>query len=159
MKYFVESGLGIITAFCLYTFFSKVSFSLSQLFNFFSLVVIYFALTRGEIHGAFMGTVSGLIQDSFSLGVFGVSGLAKTIIGYIAGFISHRINVIPFIRNFFFIVIMISGETALSIFLYNFISSEYVSEIRPLIFFQPLSTAFLGSFIFLLLRKIKKSRS
>jgi len=159
MKDFIESSFGIIIAFAFYAFFSKISFSLSQLINFFSLVVIYFAITKDEIHGAFIGTISGLIQDSFSLGVFGISGLAKTIIGFLAGFISHKINVIPFRRNFFFIFIMVSGEIVLSTFLYYFISAEYINEITPLILFQPLGTAFFGAFTFLLLRKFKRFTS
>jgi rod shape-determining protein MreD len=145
MRNFVEISLGIIIAFFLYTIIGKVSFSLSQLLNFFTLAVIYFAIAKGEIYGALIGTVCGLIQDSFSLGVFGVSGLAKTLIGFLAGFIAQKINILPLIRNFMFIFVMISGE----------ISAEYVREITPLILFQPLATAFLGGVVFFLLRKFK----
>lgn len=154
MRNFIEISLGIIIAFILYTVFGKISYSLPLLFNFFSLIVIYFALTKGEIYGACLGSVSGLIQDSFSLGVFGISGLTKTIIGYSAGYISQRINVIPFIRNFLFIFTMMIGEIAISYLLYYFIYPEYMKEISPFFLFQPLSTAILGSFIFLLLRKL-----
>jgi len=155
MRDFVEVSLGIIIAFLLYTIIGKVSFSLSQLLNFFTLVVIYFAVAKGELYGACSGAVCGLLQDSFSLGVFGVSGLAKTLIGFLAGLIAQKINVLPLLRNFLFMFVLISGEIALSIFLYYFISSEYVSEITPLILFQPLCTAILGSIVFLLLRKSK----
>jgi rod shape-determining protein MreD len=155
MRNFVEISLGIIIAFFLYTIIGKVSFSLSQLLNFFTLAVIYFAIAKGEIYGALIGTVCGLIQDSFSLGVFGVSGLAKTLIGFLAGFIAQKINILPLIRNFMFIFVMISGEISFSIFLYYFISAEYVREITPLILFQPLATAFLGGVVFFLLRKFK----
>lgn len=159
MKNFIEISLGIMIAFSLYTVFSKISYSLTNLFNFFSLIVIYFALTKGEISGACVGTVSGLIQDTFSLGVFGISGLAKTIIGYFAGYISQKINVIPFFRNLIFIFTMMIGEVAISYFLYYFIYPEYVKEISPLFVFQPLSTAILGSFIFLFLRELKRFTS
>jgi rod shape-determining protein MreD len=155
MRNFVEIGLGIIIAFLLYTIIGKISFSLSQLLNFFTLAVIYFAVTKGELYGACIGTVSGLIQDSFSLGVFGVSGLSKTLIGFLAGLVAQKINILPLMRNFLFIFVLISGETAVSIFLYYFISVEYVSEITPFILFQPLCTAVLGSAIFFLLRKFK----
>ncbi len=155
MRNFIEISLGIIIAFLLYTIIGKISFSLSQLLNFFTLAVIYFAVTKGELYGACIGTVCGLIQDSFSLGVFGVSGLSKTLIGFLAGFIAQRINILPLVRNFLFILVLIIGETALSIFLYYFISAEYVSEITPLVLFQPLATAFLGSIVFLFLRKFR----
>lgn len=155
MRNFVEIGLGIIIAFLLYTIIGKISFSLSQLLNFFTLAVIYFAVKRGELYGACIGTVCGLIQDSFSLGVFGIGGLSKTLMGFLAGFIGQRINVLPLMRNFLFILVLTIGETALSIFLYYFISAEYVREITPLVLFQPLGTAFLGSVVFLILRKFK----
>lgn len=154
MRNFVEISLGIIIAFLLYTIIGNISFSLSQLLNFFTLAVIYFAVAKGELYGACIGTVCGLIQDSFSLSVFGISGLSKTLIGFLAGMISQKINVLPLSRNFLFLFVLTSGETALSIFLYYFISAEYVSEITPLILFQPLCTAFLGSLFFLLLRKL-----
>jgi rod shape-determining protein MreD len=155
MRNFIEISLGIIIAFLLYTIVGKISFSLSQLLNFFTLAVIYFAVTRGELYGACIGTVCGLIQDSFSLGVFGIGGLSKTLMGFLAGFIGQRINILPLVRNFLFILVLTIGETALSVFLYYFISAEYVREITPLIFFQPLCTAFLGSVVFLLLRKFR----
>ncbi|MBP1661740.1 MAG: hypothetical protein H6P95_2932 [Candidatus Aminicenantes bacterium] len=47
-------------------------------FNAFSLVVILFAVWKGEVFGAVLGTVCGLLQDSFSLGVFGVAGLLSS---------------------------------------------------------------------------------
>ncbi|NIM89532.1 MAG: rod shape-determining protein MreD [Candidatus Aminicenantes bacterium] len=155
MRNFVEISIGIIIAFFLYTIIGKISFSLSQLLNFFTLAVIYFAITKGELYGACIGTVCGLIQDSFSLGVFGISGLSKTLIGFLAGFIAQRINVLPLVRNFLFILVLIIGETALSLFLYYFISAEYAREITPLILFQPLCTAILGSIVFLFLRKFR----
>jgi rod shape-determining protein MreD len=155
MRNFIEFSLGIIIAFSLYSIIGKISFSLSQLLNFFTLLVLYFAVTRGEIYGAFMGTICGLIQDAFSLGVFGINGLSKTIIGFSAGYVSQKLNVIPLRRNFLFIFVMISAEIALSSFLYYFISAEYVNEITPIVLFQPLSTAVIGSLIFLFLRKAR----
>ena len=159
MRNFFEISLGIIIAFLLYTIIGKISFSFSQLLNFFTLAVIYFAVAKGELYGACVGTACGLIQDSFSLGVFGVSGLSKTLMGFLAGFIAQRVNILPLTRNFLFIFVLACGETALTIFLYYFISAKYISEITPLILFQPLFTALLGSVVFLGLRKFKVLRS
>lgn len=159
MKDFIEVFLGIILAFLFFTVFKKISISLIQLFNFFSLIVIYFALTKGEIFGACLGTVCGLLQDTFSLGVFGVAGLSKTIMGFFAGYIPKKLNVIPFFRNFLFIFILFSLEFILWTFLSSFIFSEKLSIGRTLSSFQPLSTAILGSLLFLLLRKFKNFSS
>ena len=100
MRQLFEIAIAIIIALVLFAAFSYISVYLIQAINVFSLVVIYYAASKGEIHGACLGSVCGLIQDSFSLGVFGVAGIAKTIMGFAAGFVAKRINVLPASRNF-----------------------------------------------------------
>lgn len=155
MKKYIEVFVGIILAFLLYTALRKISISLIQLFNFFSLVVIYFAMTKGEIFGACLGTVCGLLQDTFSLGVFGVAGLSKTIMGFLAGYIPKKLDVTPFFRNLLFIFILLSIEFILWAFLSSVIFSQRILIGRTLSSFQPLSNAIFGSFLFLLLRRFK----
>jgi rod shape-determining protein MreD len=157
MKDLVKVSLGIIIAFLLHTILNKISPSLVLLFNFFSLVVIYFAVEKNEIFGACLGTFCGLIQDSFSLGVFGVAGLAKTIAGFAAGYIAKKIDVHPPLRSFVFIFLLISFEFILWALLYSFIFSGSINTGRGLVFFQPLSTALVGSVLFFFLRKFKRS--
>lgn len=155
MKDFIKVTIGIIIAFFLYTILNKISPSLIQLFNVFSLVVIYFAIEKNEIFGACLGTFCGLIQDSFSLGVFGVAGLAKTVTGFTAGYISKKVDVFPLLRSFVFIFVLISLEFILWAILYSFIFSGSINTGRGLVFFQPLGTALVGSLLIFLLRKIK----
>jgi rod shape-determining protein MreD len=47
--------------------------------------VVYVALTYGPVTGLFCGTAAGLAQDALSTGVIGIGGLAKTIVGFLAG--------------------------------------------------------------------------
>ena len=157
MKDFIKISLGIIIAFSLYTTLSKISPSLVLLFNVFSLVVIYFGVEKNEVFGACLGAFCGLIQDSFSLGVFGVAGLAKTIAGFTAGYIAKKIDVHPPLRSFVFIFLLISFEFILWALLYSFVFSGRINTGRGLIFFQPLSTALVGSVLFFFLRKFKRS--
>ena len=105
MRDFIEVFVGIILAFLLFFVLGKISASLLQLFNIFGLIVIFFSIKKGEIYGACLGTVCGLVQDAFSLGVFGVAGLSKTITGFLAGFISKKIDIMPLYRNFIFCLI------------------------------------------------------
>ena len=157
MKDFVKVSLGIIIAFLFYTTLSKISPSLVLLFNVFSLVVIYFGVEKNEVFGACLGAFCGLIQDSFSLGVFGVSGLTKTIAGFTAGYIAKKIDVHPPLRSFVFIFLLISFEFILWALLYSFVISGSINTGRGLIFLQPLSTALVGSVLFFFLRKFKRS--
>ncbi len=157
MKDFIKVSLGIIIAFLLHTTLSKISPSLVLLFNGFSLVVFYFAVEKNEVFGSCLGAFCGLIQDSFSLGVFGVAGLAKTIAGFTAGHIAKKIDVHPPLRSFVFIFLLISFEFILWALLYSFVFSGSINTGRGLIFFQPLSTALVGSVLFFFSRKFKRS--
>jgi rod shape-determining protein MreD len=48
--------------------------------------VVYVALTTGPVSGMLAGSVAGLIQDTLSGGsVVGIGGLAKSIVGFLAG--------------------------------------------------------------------------
>jgi rod shape-determining protein MreD len=53
-------------------------------------VVIYVALTSGPVTGLLTGTFAGLIQDALSSGVIGIGGLAKTLVGFVAGVIGTQ---------------------------------------------------------------------
>lgn len=47
--------------------------------------VVYVALTGGPVAGLLAGTVGGLVQDALSSGILGMGGLAKTLVGFVAG--------------------------------------------------------------------------
>jgi rod shape-determining protein MreD len=53
-------------------------------------VVVYVALTSGAVTGMFAGSVAGLVQDALSSGVIGIGGLAKSVVGFLAGAIGQQ---------------------------------------------------------------------
>jgi rod shape-determining protein MreD len=53
-------------------------------------VVVYAALTTGPVTGLLTGTFAGLVQDALSSGVIGIGGLAKTVVGFLAGIIGTQ---------------------------------------------------------------------
>ena len=53
-------------------------------------VVVYAALLAGPVTGLLTGTFAGLLQDALSIGVIGIGGLAKTIVGFLAGVIGTQ---------------------------------------------------------------------
>ena len=76
------------------------------------IVTVFFAISRrSPVAGAFTGTLIGLLQDSLTDQPFGVYGIAKAIIGYIAASVSFTVDVenvvsrvlINFVAIFFFI--------------------------------------------------------
>lgn len=158
MKDFIGMILTVFAAVALYFLLGKISVSLLLSINLFSLIVIYYALEKGEVYGACLGAFCGLIQDSFSLSVFGVAGIAKTVMGFSAGYFSGKINVTPVKRNFVFVFLLLCLELAIWAFLYSFIFSERVNTGGGLIFFQPLITAALGVIAYRFIRNLKKPK-
>jgi len=140
MRNILEAAAGILIAVILTTLISRASF-LVPMVNVFSWVVIHFALEKGELAGMLLGTSCGLLQDSLSLGVFGVAGLSKTLLGYSAGFVSRKINVTPFGRNIIFLLILSSLELALWLALAMFIFSRKLDMAGGTIFLQPVVTS------------------
>jgi rod shape-determining protein MreD len=54
-------------------------------------VVVYVALTSGPITGLLAGTLAGLVQDSLvASAVIGIGGLAKTMVGFLAGVVGTQ---------------------------------------------------------------------
>jgi len=126
--------------------------ALMVVFNAFSIVVLYFAVRRGEMFGALLGTMCGLAQDAFSLGIFGVGGLTKTLLGFWAGYVSRRIDVVPFGRNALFVLVMSVVEVLLWVLLTALVRLRAVNLEGGLLFVQPVVTAVLASSLFALER-------
>jgi rod shape-determining protein MreD len=53
-------------------------------------VVVYVALTSGPATGLLTGAFAGLVQDALSSNVIGIGGLAKTIVGFLAGILGTQ---------------------------------------------------------------------
>ena len=57
-------------------------------------VTIYFALgRRNPIQGTVMGAAMGLFEDALSHHAIGINGIAKTVVGFLAGSVGVRIEV------------------------------------------------------------------
>lgn len=159
MKEFAESAIEVIAIVLLFTLATKISDQAARLFNVFNVLVFYAGYKKGEVQGALMGTICGLIQDSFSIGVFGISGISKTLMGYTVGFIARRINVTTFGRRLLFMLIMYSAEMLVWIGIYSFVIAEKFYTGRGLLFMQPLSTALIAMLLIPLFLKLEKALS
>jgi len=155
MKDFIEGSLGIILAFALYSLLFEISAELVLVINVFTLVLIYLAMKKGEVYGAVYGCLCGMIQDSFSLGVFGVGGISKTVTGYLAGYVSKKLNIVKFFPSLLFLIILLFVDLGLWLLLYFFVFSKKIFIFHGVIFIQPLISAFLGSLVYSLMNKIR----
>ena len=53
-------------------------------------LVVYVALSSGPVTGLLTGALAGLAQDALSSGVIGIGGLAKTVVGFLAGMVGTQ---------------------------------------------------------------------
>lgn len=53
-------------------------------------VVVYVALSWGPVTGLLTGAFAGLVQDALASGVIGIGGLAKTVVGFLAGIVGTQ---------------------------------------------------------------------
>jgi rod shape-determining protein MreD len=68
----------------------QTSLSGTDAVDFVLVVVVYVALSYGPVTGLLTGTFAGLVQDALASGVIGIGGLAKTIVGFLAGVIGTQ---------------------------------------------------------------------
>ena len=79
--------------------------------------VVYLGLTTGPVAGLLSGTIAGLAQDALASGVVGIGGLAKTIVGYLAGIIGTTFIVTQTVPRFlmFFAATVIQAAVTLGL--------------------------------------------
>lgn len=76
------------------------------------IVVVYVGLVSGPVRGLLLGSFAGLIQDALSSGIIGIGGLAKTAVGFVAGFLgSQFIVTAPLSRFLVFVLATILHAT------------------------------------------------
>lgn len=69
-------------------------------------VVVGGAIVLGPTVGLLAGTLTGLAQDALSGGVLGVAGLAKTLVGFIAGVLATQFIVSSLLPRFVVFITM-----------------------------------------------------
>lgn len=81
-------------------------------------VVVYVALVSGPVTGMLAGTIGGLVQDALSSGVVGIGGLAKTIVGFLAGVVGTHFIVAQPVPRFvvFFSATVLHGAIFIGLY-------------------------------------------
>jgi len=80
--------------------------------------VVYVGLTSGPVTGLLAGTFAGLVQDALTSGVIGIGGLAKTIVGFLAGIVGTQFIVAQPLPRFvvFFCATMLHGVVYMGLY-------------------------------------------
>lgn len=111
-------------------------------------VVVYVALTAGPVSGMLAGTFAGLLQDALSSGIIGIGGLAKTVVGFLAGIIGTQFIVTNSLPRF----VVFIGATVLHavVFmgLYTVLDLRHFGTPYAQVAGQALGNAFIGVIAF-----------
>lgn len=108
------------------------------------IVVVYIAIKSGAVTGLVAGTVAGLIQDALSSGILGIGGLAKTIIGFLAGVLGTQFIVTAPLPRFVLLALATVVHAAIFMGLYTVLNLRQFTVAYPQIAGQALGNAFVG---------------
>jgi rod shape-determining protein MreD len=115
------------------------------------IVVVYIALKAGPAAGLLGGTVAGLIQDAMSNPVLGIGGLAKTIVGFLAGVLATQFILNGPLPRLVLLVMATFLHAAIFMGLYVLLDLRQFPDPLPSVVGQALGNGFVGVVIFQLI--------
>lgn len=138
----VVTVLAIAAALALQT--TLTTFVRGTTLDFVLIVVVYLALTSGPATGLVVGGVAGLIQDSLSSGILGVGGLAKTLVGYLAGRLGTQFIVTAPLPRFLVFIAATAVHAAVFMGLYVLLGLREFPSPWAAVAGQAIGNAFVG---------------
>jgi rod shape-determining protein MreD len=108
------------------------------------IVVVYVALKSGPVTGLLAGTAAGLIQDALSSGILGIGGLAKTIVGFLAGLLGTQFIVTAPLPRFVLLLLATALHAAIFMGLYTLLNLRQFPSPYPAVVGQAFGNAFVG---------------
>jgi rod shape-determining protein MreD len=108
------------------------------------IVVVYVALISGPVTGLLLGSIAGLIQDSLSSGIIGIGGLAKTVVGFVAGILGTQFIVTAPLSRFVVFLVATGLHAAIFMGLYTVLGLRQFEEPWAPVVSQAIGNALLG---------------
>jgi len=111
-------------------------------------VVVYLALSAGPEMGLLGGSIAGLAQDALAGGVIGVGGLAKALVGFLAGLVATQFIVVGAAHRFVVFFVASLVNTGCFVGLYRVIDPRGVAAPWSAVLTQALVNALVGILAF-----------
>ena len=108
------------------------------------IVVVYIALKSGPAAGLIGGTVAGLIQDALSNPILGIGGLAKTVVGFLAGILATQFILNGPLPRLVLLVMATLVHAAIFMGLYVLLDLRQFPDPLPSVIGQALGNGFVG---------------
>lgn len=141
----------ILIAIALQTSLSSLMLQRGAVLDLVLIVVVYVAIKSGPVTGLLAGTVAGLIQDALSSGVLGIGGLAKTVVGFLAGVLGTQFIVTAPLPRFLLLLLATGLHAAIFMGLYTLLNLRQFPAPYPQIMGQAFGNAFVGVIAFQLI--------
>jgi rod shape-determining protein MreD len=106
--------------------------------------VVYVALSAGPVAGLLSGAAAGLAQDALSSGLIGIGGLAKTVVGFLAGTIGSQLIITQPLPRFVTFAAGTIVQAAISISLYQVLDVRQFGSPYAAMAGQALANAVVG---------------
>jgi rod shape-determining protein MreD len=116
--------------------------------------VVYVALTTGPVGGLLAGSAAGLIQDSLSSGVVGIGGLAKSIVGFLAGAFGQQFIVTAALPRLVMFVAATAVHAAVFMGLYELLGLRAFPSPWKAVTTQALGNALVGIVAFTIIESL-----
>ena len=117
-------------------------------------VVVYIALTSGPVAGMLAGSVAGIIQDALSSGVIGIGGLAKSIVGFVAGLLGQQFIVTAALPRFVMFLAATAVHSAVFMGLYMLLGLRTFSSPWAAVLSQAVGNAAVGMIAFTIVESL-----
>ncbi len=117
-------------------------------------VVVYIALTSGPVAGMLAGSVAGIIQDTLSTGVIGIGGLAKSIVGFVAGLTGQQFIVTAALPRFVMFVAATAVHSAVFMGLYVLLGLRTFASPWAAVSSQAIGNAAVGMIAFTIIEAL-----
>jgi rod shape-determining protein MreD len=108
------------------------------------IVVVYLSLISGPVSGVLIGSAAGLAQDALSSGIIGIGGLAKTLVGFIAGLLGSQFIVTAPLSRFIVFVLSTVVHAFVFMGLYTLLEVRHFDTPWAPVMSQAIGNGFLG---------------
>ena len=147
----IGAGAAILVALVLQTTLAGLVIRGTAAIDLVLIVVVYIALKAGPVPGLVAGTVAGLIQDALSNPILGIGGLAKTIVGFLAGVLGTQFILTGPLPRLVMLVMATVLHAAIFMGLYVLLDLRQFPNPVPSVIGQALGNGFVGVVTFQLI--------
>jgi rod shape-determining protein MreD len=138
------AAVAIVIALALQTTLSGLVIRGTSAIDLVLIVVVYIALKAGPSAGLVAGTVAGLIQDSLSNPILGIGGLAKTVVGFLAGVLATQFILNGPLPRLVLLVMATLVHAGIFMGLYALLDLRQFPDPLPSVIAQALGNGFVG---------------